>query len=719
MSINNRFNISIKDKKSKIIPKNKSSYNLIKNSYYNINSYKVINDSSELVINQFVIHLEHGVGQYKGLKTIITSGIETEYLIILYAEQAKLYVPIYYLHLVYSYTKIKEEKNIFLHKLGNDVWNKERDKISKRIYDTASELLHIYAIRASTIGFSFQQNKKKYKKFSKQFLHKTTLDQDCVINTVIHDMCLPFPMDRLVCGDVGFGKTEVAMRAAFLAFINKKQVIILAPTTLLVQQHYNNFKDRFLKWKINIKSLSRFCTSKEKLTIVKLVEKGKVDILIGTHQLLFKKIKWKDLGLLIIDEEHRFGVKQKEQIKKIYTNIDVLTLTATPIPRTLNMSMLGIRDLSIITAPPAQRIAVRTYVREYDSNLIRNNMLKEISRGGQIYYICNEVKVIKKVALRLSKLVPEANIKIGHGQMNTRILEQIINDFYHQKFNVLVCTTIIETGIDIPTVNTIFIENANYFGLAQLHQLRGRVGRSNVEAYAWLLVSNLDNLTTNSKKRLEAISFNTNFGSGLKIAKNDLEIRGIGELLGNEQSGYIDNIGFSLYIKFLETAINNIKKNKNFSALSIIEDDSEIECNTSAILPESYINNVNTRLYFYRLLSNIKNKEEIIQIKTKLIKQFGKIPKKTKNLIKLAEIKFISKKIGIASIKINKKGGMIKFNKNNNINFPFLIKIINSEPEKWKVKNSSNLKIVRDLSNENIRINWIFYFIKMLKRMSY
>ncbi|QTM69452.1 transcription-repair coupling factor [Buchnera aphidicola (Hormaphis cornu)] len=686
--------------------------------YDNINTYtKKIHNLSELTIGQPVVHLKHGIGRYQGLKLIEISGIETEYFIISYAESTKLYVPIYYLHLIYTYNNSLIEKNAPLHKLGGDLWIKEREKISKKIYDTATELLRIYAIRASNKGFAFQQHKEQYEKFSNKFPYKTTADQDLVINSVLHDMSLPTPMDRLICGDVGFGKTEVAMRAAFLATLNKKQVLLLAPTTLLVQQHYNNFKNRFVEWPVNIKLLSRFCTVKEQSLITNLVQKGKINILIGSHQVLFKKIKWKDLGLLIIDEEHRFGVKHKEHIKQEHSSIDVLTLTATPIPRTLNMSMLGIRDLSIITTPPEERIAVKTYVCEYNAQLIKHNIIKELSRGGQIYYICNEVKTINKVALYLSQLVPEANIQVGHGQMSTKTLKQIINDFYHKRFNVLVCTTIIESGIDIPTVNTIFIENANCFGLAQLHQLRGRVGRSNVQAYAWLIVNNFNKLSHSSKKRLEAISSNTNFGSGLKLATNDLEIRGIGELLGQEQSGHIKNIGFPLYMKFLKIAIQQIKNQKSDSLLSILKYDPEIKLNISAILPLSYIKSAHIRLYFYMLLSNAKNNKDIFSIKIKLLNQFGIIPNKTKNLLKLTKIQLMAKHIGIKTIKINKKGGLIKFDKNHCINLDALMNIIRNEPKKWKIVDHCTLKIIRDLLQENDRINWVFYMMKKLERI--
>ncbi|WP_232037623.1 DEAD/DEAH box helicase [Buchnera aphidicola] len=532
-------------------------------------------------------------------------------------------------------------------------------------------------------------------------------------------MYKPYPMDRIVCGDVGFGKTEVAIRAALIAVLNNKQVVLMAPTLLLVQQHLYNFKKRFSKWPIIVDQLSRFYTVKQQKLIIKLVNEGNINILIGTHQLLFEKIKWKNLGLLIIDEEHRFGVEHKEQIIKKYIDIDILTLTATPIPRTLNMVINGLKKVSIIATPPHKKLNIKTYIIVYNDLLIRNNILKEVKRGGQVYYVHNEIKTIFNIASHLSKLIPEVKIVVGHGKMKAHILTKIINDFCQKKFHVLICTTIIETGIDIPTVNTIFIANADYFGLSQLHQIRGRIGRSYQQAYAWLIISNINKITINGKKRLQAIISNTKFGSGLKLSINDLETRGFGEFLGKKQSGHIKkNIKHPLYTQFLNTAITNIKKNKNTSLEPLLNLNPKIELNISTIFPINYITDMNQRLYFYRLISNVNNIVQFVTIKSQLINMFGTIPNTTKNLIKIIKIQLMSKIIGIQSIKINKNGGFIKFKTNNSINLSFLIKTINKEPKCWKIKNNVYLMINRKLPQECKRINWIFYFVKKLKNMS-
>jgi transcription-repair coupling factor (superfamily II helicase) len=471
-------------------------------------------------------------------------GITGEYLMLTYANDAKLYVPVSSLHLISRYAGGAEE-NAPLHKLGGDAWTRARQKAAEKVRDVAAELLDIYAQRAAKAGFAFKHDREQYQLFCDGFPFETTPDQAQAINAVLSDMCQPLAMDRLVCGDVGFGKTEVAMRAAFLAVENHKQVAVLVPTTLLAQQHYDNFRDRFANWPVRIEMLSRFRSAKEQAQILEQAAEGKIDILIGTHKLLQSEVKLRDLGLLIVDEEHRFGVRHKERIKAMRADVDILTLTATPIPRTLNMAMSGMRDLSIIATPPARRLAVKTFVREYDALVVREAILRETLRGGQVYYLFNDVENIQKAADKLAELVPEARIAIGHGQMRERELERVMNDFHHQRFNVLVCTTIIETGIDIPTANTIIIERADHFGLAQLHQLRGRVGRSHHQAYAWLLTPHPKAMTTDAQKRLEAIASLEDLGAGFALATHDLEIRGAGELLGEDQSGQMETIGFS------------------------------------------------------------------------------------------------------------------------------------------------------------------------------
>ncbi|NIH16603.1 MAG: transcription-repair coupling factor [Buchnera aphidicola (Periphyllus lyropictus)] len=679
-----------------------TNFKLFKKNSFNIN------------INQLVIHIKHGIGRYIGLKTIETHGIKSEYLIILYADNDKLYVPISSLNLIKICTNITNK--ISLHKLGSENWKKEKKNISKKVFDTAAILLKTYANRSSKKGFIFKKNNKKYFKFCKTFPFKTTPDQSKVINSVLDDMCSEKPMDRLVCGDVGFGKTEVAMRAAFLAFCNKKQVAILVPTTLLAQQHYNNFISRFKNYSISIEMLSSFKTKKEQNLILKNIKNGKINIIISTHKIIFNDIKWKNLGLLIIDEEHRFGVYHKEFIKKSFNNIDILVLTATPIPRTLNMSLLGIRDLSIINTPPEKRLLVKTFVKQKNKKIIRRAILKEIKRGGKVYYVYNKIKKIKKKLNYLKKLVPEGNFKIGHGQMKKKKLKKIMNNFYNNNFNILLCTTIIENGLDIPLANTIIIENSDHFGLSQLHQLRGRVGRSYYQAYAFLLVSNIKKITENSKKRLKSISSIEDFSAGFSLAKNDLEIRGMGEILGTKQSGYIKNIGLDLYTKLLKKAIKTLKKGNKKSIKNLLSNNTKIEFDVPALLPDNYILNVNKRLFFYLKLSSIKTINELKLIKRKLINSFGNLPKLAKNLILVTKIKILSKNFEIKKIKFNTEGGIIKFFYPNKINTIWLIKFLKKKYKNWKLKNKNSLFFFKKFNNKTDKIKWIIKFILTIKK---
>ncbi|QCI21017.1 transcription-repair coupling factor [Buchnera aphidicola (Hyperomyzus lactucae)] len=670
---------------------------------------------SEFIFNQPIVHIEHGIGRYQGLTTIKTASIKSEYLIILYAEGDKLYVPVSYLYLVSSYTK-KSMEHAPLHKLGGEEWSKEKQKISKTVYDHAAKLLDIYARRASKKGFSFKENKEKYHMFCNDCSFQITQDQNQVMQSVLRDMSKSIPMDRLICGDVGFGKTEIAMRASFLSVSNNKQVAILVPTTLLAKQHYENFKIRFSNWPVNIYILSRFQNQKEQNLIFKNTKNGQIDILIGTHKLLFKTIEWYDLGLLIIDEEHKFGVNHKENIKKIYSNIDILTLTATPIPRTLNMAITGIKDLSIIEKPPAQRLAIKTFIQEYNPLLIRKTILHEISRGGQVYYIYNKVKNIISIAEKLSVLIPEAKIKIGHGQMNDIDLKTVMNDFYNNKFHVLICTTIIESGLDIPRANTIIIENADHFGLSQLHQLRGRIGRSNHQAYALFIVNNFKKITPDAKKRLEAISSINNFGGGFSLSNQDLEIRGVGSLLGKEQSGHIKNIGLSLYMKLLRNAITLLKKGKNLSINKLLDKPLDIKLDVSSLLPEDYIIDVNTRLFFYKKISSAENEKKIEEIEYQLIKEFGPLPDFSKNLIIIAKIRLIAYEIGVKYIQSSKNTGFIEFNHNNSINIQYLLKIFSEEPKVWKMESSTKIKFTINTKNDFMRLQWIIDLLKNLKQ---
>ena len=546
-----------------------------------VNPDTLVRNLAELKIGQPVVHLDHGVGRYGGLVTLDTGGLKAEYLLINYANESKLYVPVGSLHLISRYVGGSDE-TAPLHKLGNESWAKTRQKAAEKIRDVAAELLDVYAQREVKKGFEFKYDREEFQQFAATFPFEETHDQAMAINAVISDMCQPKAMDRLVCGDVGFGKTEVAMRAAFLAVMNHKQVAVLVPTTLLAQQHYENFKDRFANLPVNVEVLSRFKTAKEQKQILENLAEGKVDILIGTHKLIQSDVKFSDLGLLIIDEEHRFGVGQKEKIKQLRANIDILTLTATPIPRTLNMAMNGIRDLSIIATPPARRVSIKTFVRQKDDLIIREAILREILRGGQVYYLHNDVASIENTAEKLTALVPEARVVIGHGQMRERELERVMSDFYHQRYNVLVCSTIIETGIDVPTANTIIIERADNFGLAQLHQLRGRVGRSHHQAYAYLLTPPPKLMTKDAKRRLEALESLDNLGAGFILATHDLEIRGAGELLGNEQSGQIESIGFSLYMELLDAAVKALKEGREPSLEEITHQQAEIELRVPA-----------------------------------------------------------------------------------------------------------------------------------------
>ncbi|KAB8313337.1 transcription-repair coupling factor [Erwinia endophytica] len=678
-----------------------------------INPDVLIRNLAELHPGQPVVHLEHGVGRYIGLTTLETGGIIAEYLMLAYAGDAKLYVPVSSLHLISRYAGGADE-NAPLHKLGSDTWSRARQKAAEKVRDVAAELLDIYALRAAKAGFAFKQDREQYQLFCDSFPFETTPDQAQAINAVLSDMCQPLAMDRLVCGDVGFGKTEVAMRAAFLAVINHKQVAVLVPTTLLAQQHYDNFRDRFANWPVRIEMLSRFRTAKEQAQIMNEARDGKIDILIGTHKLLQNELKWRDLGLLIVDEEHRFGVRHKERIKAMRANVDILTLTATPIPRTLNMAMSGMRDLSIIATPPARRLAVKTFVREYDNLVVREAILREVLRGGQVYYLYNDVENIEKAANRIAELVPEARVAIGHGQMRERDLEQVMNDFHHQRFNVLVCTTIIETGIDIPTANTIIIERADHFGLAQLHQLRGRVGRSHHQAYAWLLTPHPKAMTTDAQKRLEAIASLEDLGAGFALATHDLEIRGAGELLGEDQSGQMETIGFTLYMELLENAVDALKEGRESSLEDLTSNQTEVELRMPSLLPDNYIPDVNTRLSFYKRIASAQQEDELDDLKVELIDRFGQLPDAARNLLDIAALRLTARKIGIRRVEASEKGGFIEFAEQNKADPGWLIGLLQKEPQHWRLDGPSKLKFIRDLSERKERMKWVRDFMDQL-----
>ena len=661
---------------------------------------------AELKVNAAVVHIEHGVGRYKGLVTLEVDKTTQEFLMLTYANDAKLYVPVSSLHLISRFGG-GDQSAAPLNHLGSDKWDKAKEKAAKQVRDTAVELLDIYSRRAARNGFSCHPNEQDYLSFSSDFSFEETADQQQAIDAVRNDLLSPQPMDRLVCGDVGFGKTEVAMRAAFTAVSSGKQVVILVPTTLLAHQHLQNFQDRFSNWPVVVEELSRFKTNKQQDQVIAAVEQGNVDILISTHKLLHAEINFSNLGLMIIDEEHRFGVRQKEKIKSFRTEIDILTMTATPIPRTLNMSMHSIRDLSIIATPPAKRLSVKTFVRKYESRVVREAALREILRGGQVYYLHNDVKSIQRVADELSDLIPEATVNIAHGQMRERNLEQVMSDFYHQRFNFLVCTTIIETGIDIPSANTILIDRADKFGLAQLHQLRGRVGRSHHQAYAYLMLPKEKKVTADANKRLQAIAAADQLGSGFTLATNDLEIRGAGELLGEEQSGHIQTIGFTLYLEMLDRAITALKDGKKLTLETSLESGIEVNMHLPALIPDDYLPDVNMRLTLYKRISDCKTSGDLHELQVEMIDRFGLLPETTKTLFKLAEIKQIGTTLGLKKIEAGPKGGRLKFTPSTPVEPITIIKMVQTEPDIFRLQNNDQLSFTLPLNDAENRFKFI------------
>lgn len=678
-----------------------------------INPDTLVRNLAELKIGQPVVHLDHGVGRYGGLITLDTGGIKAEYLLLNYANESKLYVPVTSLHLISRYVGGSDE-SAPLHKLGNEAWAKSRQKAAEKIRDVAAELLDVYAQSEAKKGFAFKYDREEFQQFSATFPFEETYDQEMAINAVISDMCQPKAMDRLVCGDVGFGKTEVAMRAAFLAVMNHKQVAVLVPTILLAQQHYENFKDRFANLPVNVEVLSRFKTAKEQKQILENLAEGKVDILIGTHKLIQSDVKFNDLGLLIIDEEHRFGVGQKEKIKQLRANIDILTLTATPIPRTLNMAMNGIRDLSIISTPPARRLSIKTFVRQNDDLVVREAILREILRGGQVYYLHNDVASIENTAEKLTALVPEARVIVGHGQMRERELERVMSDFYHQRYNVLVCSTIIETGIDVPTANTIIIERADHFGLAQLHQLRGRVGRSHHQAYAYLLTPPPKMMTKDAERRLDALENLDNLGAGFILATHDLEIRGAGELLGNEQSGQIESIGFSLYMELLDAAVKALKEGREPSLEELTQQQADIELRVPALLPDDYLGDVNMRLSFYKRIAAAESKAELDELKVELIDRFGLLPDATENLLQITELRLLVEPLNVVRIDAGTQGGFIEFSAKAQVNPDKFIQLIQKEPIVYRFDGPFKFKFMKDLSDNKVRLEFVVDLLRTI-----
>lgn len=659
----------------------------------------IIRSLAELKMGAPIVHIEHGVGRYKGLETITTNNQANDFIVIHYADDAKIYVPVTSLHLISRYTGGALE-HAPLHRLGSDQWQKEKKKAEKKISDVAAELLDIYAQREAQRGIQFAKPNTDYLLFSNDFRFQETEDQQSAIDNVIQDMCHIRPMDRLVCGDVGFGKTEVAMRAAFLATQSYKQVCVLVPTTLLATQHYENFVERFAHFPISIELVSRFKTKKETDEVLAKLSQGKVDILVGTHKLFSKDIKFKDLGLLIVDEEHRFGVKQKEHIKAIKKNVDILTMTATPIPRTLNMAMANLRDISIIATPPAKRLAIKTFCHSKNKVIISDAITREISRGGQVFFLHNDVQTIEHMANELSEIVPAASIEIAHGQMREKQLERIMSEFYHHKFNVLLCTTIIENGIDVPTANTIIINRADKFGLAQLHQLRGRVGRGNQQAYAYLLTPSYEALSRDAKKRLDALMSLSDLGAGFTLATHDMEIRGAGELLGDEQSGHMHTLGFSLYMELLDRAVKAIKKGKIPELSQPIEQGPEINLSLSTIIPEDYIGDIHTRLIFYKQIASAETIEALKDLQVELIDRFGLLPDETKRLFKVTQLKIRAQSLGIKKIKLNGEWAQLSFNAHTSISPDIIIKLIQVHTARYKLKDASTIQVKINLQQD-------------------
>lgn len=648
-------------------------------------------DLSELRIGAPVVHIDHGVGRYQGLETITVEGEASEFLMLEYAGGSKLYVPVSSLHLISRYTG-SDTDHAPLHKLGTDRWSNAKQKALEKIRDTAAELLDVYARREARKGFAFEDPKEAYRAFAAGFPFEETPDQQAAIEAVFEDMVSEKPMDRLVCGDVGFGKTEVAMRAAFMATYSGKQVAVLVPTTLLAQQHYESFRDRFSDTAVHVELLSRFRSGGQTTKAMAAIEAGKADIVIGTHKLLQGDIKFKNLGLVIIDEEHRFGVQQKERLKALRAEVDMLNLTATPIPRTLNMAMGHLRDLSIIATPPARRLSVKTFVRQRDEAMVKEAILREVLRGGQVYFLHNDVATIEKTAEDLRQLIPEARVGVAHGQMRERELEQIMSDFYHKRFNVLVCTTIIETGIDIPSANTIIIERADKFGLAQLHQLRGRVGRSHHQAYAYLLTPPPRSITADAKKRLEAISEAQDLGAGFMLATHDLEIRGAGELLGEEQSGQIESIGFTLYMQLLDEAVEAIRDGRTPNAELPLSHGTEMNLRIPALIPEDYLPDVHNRLMLYKRIASVNDKDGLKELQVEMIDRFGLLPEPAKNLIRQSELRIHAEALGIVKVDAGKEWARLEFGSSTPVDPLVLVKKVQSSPDQYRLEGANSFR---------------------------
>ena len=671
----------------------------------------LLRDLAEINIGDPVVHEEHGIGRYMGLVTMDLGGETNEMMLLEYAGEAQLYVPVSQLHLISRYSGQAHE-NVALHKLGSGAWNKAKRKAAEKARDTAAELLNLYAQRAAQSGHKFEINELDYQAFADGFGYEETEDQAAAIAAVIKDLTQAKPMDRLVCGDVGFGKTEVALRAAFVAVMGGKQVAVLAPTTLLVEQHAQNFADRFADFPVKVASLSRFNNSKATKVTLEGMADGTVDIVIGTHKLVQDDIKFKNLGLVIIDEEHRFGVRQKEQLKRLRANVDILTMTATPIPRTLSMALEGLRDFSLITTAPSRRLAVKTFVKPFSEGSVREAVLRELKRGGQVFFLHNEVDTIENMRERLETLLPEARIGVAHGQLRERELEQVMRDFLQQRFNVLLCSTIIETGIDIPNANTIIINRADKFGLAQLHQLRGRVGRSHHQAYAYLLTP--EYITKDAEKRLDAIAAADELGAGFTLAMQDLEIRGAGEILGEGQSGEMVQVGFTLYTEMLKQAVRDLKKGRQPDLDAPLGITTEIKLHSPALLPESYCPDIHERLVLYKRLAVCETVQQINAIHEELVDRFGLPEQPVKTLIESHHLRLAAKELGIDAIDATSEAVTVTFGKNNNVDPTEIILLIQTD-KKYRLAGADKLKFTAQMEDVETRIKTVKSVLKTLK----
>lgn len=677
----------------------------------------ILNDLTDLREGSPVVHIDYGVGRYRGISHLDIDGVANDFLTLEYADGDRLHVPVGSLQLISRYTGTTPE-NAPLHKLGSDQWDRARRKANEQIRDVAAEMLDLYATRAARKGRSYRVAPADYEAFSANFPFALTDDQATAIEASLEDLRSPQPMDRLVCGDVGFGKTEVALRAAFVAALSGGQVALLAPTTLLAQQHYQTFRDRFADWPINVEVLSRFRTARESREVIADLAAGKADIVIGTHKLLQEDIKFDNLGLVIVDEEHRFGVKQKERLKALRAEVDILTLTATPIPRTLNLALGELRELSLITTPPETRLSIKTFVTEWNDSLLQEACQRELKRGGQVFFVHNRIEDIEKQVERLARIIPDASIRIAHGQMPEAELEQIMLDFYHRRFHILACTAIIESGIDIPSANTIIINRADRFGLAQLHQLRGRVGRSHHKAFAYLLTPPEQSMTADARKRLDAIESMEDLGAGFVLATHDLEIRGAGELLGEQQTGQIQQIGFSLYTELLGRAVAAIRRGETPDLEASRSSGADVNLHVPALLPEDYLPDVQMRLVHYKRIASAADEQALHQLQVELIDRFGLLPDATRNLFRQTRLRLRATELGIRKFEGWPGGLTVEFAENTRADPTTLIRLIQDNPERYSFDSRQRLRVVSDLEDTDTRFNASEELLGMLAESS-